>query len=58
MPNFRYTATVCYHSKILDLCFLLKCLHGEIDININTCTYNLYSQIPADGLPTKEHYFI
>ena len=21
-------------------------------------TYNLYNQIPADGLPTKEHYFI
>ena len=31
MANFRYTAT-----EILDLCFQIKSLHGEIDININT----------------------
>ena len=27
---------LCYRREILDLCFLFKCLHGEIDININT----------------------
>ena len=27
---------LCYRVEILDLCFLFKCLHGEIDININT----------------------
>ena len=27
---------LCYRTEILDLCFLFKCLHGEIDININT----------------------
>ena len=27
---------LCYGREILDLCFLVKCLHGEIDININT----------------------
>ena len=27
---------LCYRRESLDLCFLFKCLHGEIDININT----------------------
>ena len=27
---------LCYRREILDMCFLFKCLHGEIDININT----------------------
>ena len=27
---------LCYRREILDLCFLFKCPHGEIDININT----------------------
>ena len=27
---------MCYRGEILNLCFLFKCLHGEIDININT----------------------
>ena len=32
----EYSSDFSYR-EILDLCFLFKCLHGEIDININRC---------------------
>ena len=48
---------LCYHREILDLCFLFKCLHGELDITINTYLQFVQSNTSRRSA-NKEHYFI